>query len=427
MANQHRVLIIGGGFAGLYAAKSLRKLPVEITLIDQRNFHLFQPLLYQVATGAISPGEIASPLRGILRRNKNTRVLMSKVIQVDSAAKKVQVEEGWVEYDTLIIATGVTHSYFGHDEWSTIAHGLKTVEDALEIRRDIYMAFERAEATTNDAERKALLTFAIIGGGPTGVEMAGALAELSRRTLRGNFRSIDPSSARILLLEADDRILPTYDPFLSAKATRSLEKLGVEVRTGSRVTSVAEGSVLITRGIEQERIPTRCAIWAAGVRASSFGSSLRDSLGAATDRVGRIVVGPDLSLPFDPSVFVIGDLAAFYDSAGAQLPGVAQVAMQQGRYVASVLRARLPGSSVGAFRFRDPGSIAVIGRNAAVFSRGRIKLWGWPAWFVWAFIHLAYLIEFDNKLLVLLQWAWSYLTFNRGARLIGAAEGERDY
>lgn len=421
MPNAHRVVIIGGGFAGLYAAKQMRSSDVAVTVVDRRNFHLFQPLLYQVATGAVSPGEIASPLRGIFGKRKNISVIMDRAVDLDAANKRVILGNGFVEYDSLIVATGVTHGYFGHEEWAPFAPGLKTVEDALAIRRDVYLAFEKAEMCGDADERSALLTFVLIGGGPTGVEMAGALAELSRKTLRGNFRSIDPSSARIILLEAGERILSGYPPFLSEKATASLRKLGVDVRVNSRVVSVGEGFVSVSSG---EKIKTRCAIWAAGVRASSFGAVLRDRAGASLDSVGRVIVAPDLSLPSDRSIFVVGDLAVCLDEHGKQLPGVAQLAMQQGRYVA---RRILRGESVGPFRYRDPGSIAVIGRNAAVCFRGRLMLWGWPAWFVWAFIHLAYLIEFDNKLLVLLQWAWSYLTFNRGARLIGASEKEMDY
>jgi NADH:ubiquinone reductase (H+-translocating) len=417
MSSTPRVVIIGGGFGGLYAAKSFKHAAVQVTLIDRRNFHLFQPLLYQVAMGGLSPANIASPLRAVLKRQRNVTVLLGEVQDIDVAGRRVLLSDEAIPYDALIVATGATHHYFGHDEWRELAPGLKTIEDATDIRRRVLLAFEAAERETDPARRPAWLTMVVVGAGPTGVELAGALAELSRFTLRQNFRHIDPASARILLLEGVDRVLPPYPPKLSAKAARALERLGVLVRTNTRVTDIQAGAVTVRSGNHTETIPTRTVLWAAGVDASPLGKVLAEATGAALDRAGRITVEPDLTLPGHPEILVIGDLALSRQN-GQPLPGVAQVAMQQGKYAARLLQSRWAGQSLPPFHYRDYGTMATIGRAAAVADLGWLRFDGRLAWLAWLFIHILYLIEFQNRLLVLMQWAWSYFTRNRAARLI---------
>ncbi|HEY8490031.1 MAG TPA: NAD(P)/FAD-dependent oxidoreductase [Dehalococcoidia bacterium] len=404
------VVIVGGGFGGLYAARALARRPVRITLVDRANHHLFQPLLYQVATAGLSPGEIASPIRSILRRHRNVRVLLAEVTAVDTAGRRVILAGGELPYDYLILAPGARHSYFGHEEWEPLAPGLKSLEDALEIRRRILLAFEEAERTEDPAARAALLTFVVVGGGPTGVELAGAIAEIARHTVARDFRAIDPTQARVLLLEAGPRILPAFPPDLSAKAERQLQRLGVEVRTGTPVTGVTPEAVYAG----EEAIPTRTALWAAGVQASPLGRSL----GVPVDRAGRVPVEPDLTVPGHPEVYVIGDLASFPHQTGQPLPGVAPVAIQQGRWAAENVWRTVQGRERLPFRYRDLGNMATIGRAAAVADLGRLHLAGLPAWLTWLFIHILWLIGFQNRLVVLLKWAWSYVTYNRATRLI---------
>jgi NADH dehydrogenase len=414
----HHVVIVGGGFGGLYAAQALGKAPVKVTLIDKRNFHLFQPLLYQVATGKLSPADISSPLRGVLSRQKNTKVLMGEVMDVDPKEQKVKLQNEELSYDTLIVATGVSHHYFGNEQWSETAPGLKTVEDALEMRRRIFLAFEAAEKETDPEKRRAWLTFVLVGGGPTGVELAGSLAELAYSTLKNDFRNIDTSEAKILLLEGMDRILPPYPPELSAKAKASLERLGVTVQTNALVTNIEDNIVSIRRGEQIEQIPAQTILWAAGMKASGMGQVLAEGTGAQLDRAGRVIVNPDLSVSEHPNIFVIGDLANFSHQNGKPLPGVAPVAMQEGLYVARLIEKRLKGDTLPAFHYKDYGSLAVIGRNSAVVDLGFIKFSGFPAWLAWIFVHILFLIEFDNKLIVMIQWGWDYFTRKRGARLI---------
>ena len=420
-------MIVGGGFGGLYTARRLRTLAVDVTVLDRRNFHLFQPLLYQVATGALSPANIAAPLRAILKRSRNVRVLLEEVTGIDTTGRRVLTAAGEFAYDFLVVAAGVRHHYFGHDTWESVAPGLKSLEDAVEMRRRILLAFERAETAADPAGRRALLTFVVVGGGPTGVELAGALGEIARHTLRREFRAIDPSHARILLVEGGPRVLPTYPQELSAKAEKALAALGVEVAVDTTVTDVGEGAVTISRAGASEIIPARTTLWAAGVAASPLAAVLASATGAKTDRAGRIAVAPDLTLPGHPEIFVLGDMVALADNAGRPLPGVAPVAMQQGRYVARVLAARLAGRPVpAAFRYRDRGSMATIGRGRAVADFGFLRIAGYPAWLAWLFIHLMYLVQFGNRVLTLVQWAWNYVTWNRSARLItGASAASR--
>jgi NADH dehydrogenase len=410
-----RVVIIGGGFGGLSAARALDGAPVAITLLDSRNHHLFQPLLYQVATAAVNASDIAAPIRHVLRHQKNVRVLLGRADAIDVPGKRVLLGDGsQLGYDFLVVATGATHSYFGHDDWEAVAPGLKSVEDALEIRRRIFLAFEAAERATDPQVRQAFLTFAIVGGGPTGVELAGALGEIARHSLPGDFRSIDPRQARVVLVEGTSRVLPTYPERLSREAVRRLERLGVEVRTNARVTSVdAEGF-----SIGADRTPARTVLWAAGVAASP----LARTLGVPLDRAGRVPVRPDLTIPGRDDVFVIGDLATL-EQDGKPVPGVSPAAMQEGRHAAANIRRALDGASYRPFRYFDKGSFAVIGRGAAVgtvFDKFQLK--GFFAWVAWLFIHIFYLIGFRNRLLVLFDWAYSYLTFRRGARLITGAQ-----
>lgn len=418
----HHVVIVGGGFGGLYAAQSLGKAPVQVTLIDKRNFHLFQPLLYQVATGTLSPADISSPLRAVVSEHKNTTVIMGEVRDIRPEEKKLIMASGEVSYDTLIVATGVSHSYFGNDQWETVAPGLKTIEDALKMRQRIFMAFEAAEKETDPEKRRAWLTFVIVGGGPTGVELAGAIAELAFSTLKRDFRNIDTREAKVLLLEGMDRVLPPYTPDLSAKAEESLNRLGVTVQTKTMVTNITDNVVTTKQGDKVEQIPARTILWAAGVKASPMGKAIAQSTGAELDRVGRVIVGPDLTVPGYPDIFVVGDLASFSHQNGKPLPGVAPVAMQEGQYVANLIEQRLAGYTMPAFSYVDRGSMAVIGRNAAVVDLGFVKFSGLLAWLIWVFIHIYFLIEFDNKLIVMLQWGWNYWTRKRGARLITGDE-----
>ncbi|MDX9752922.1 MAG: NAD(P)/FAD-dependent oxidoreductase [bacterium] len=414
----HHVVIIGGGFAGLFAAQSLRHAPVEVTLIDRRNFHLFQPLLYQVATGGLSPGDIASPLRGILKTQKNCRVLLGEVMDFEPQDQRVILRDETIAYDSLILATGVKHSYFGHDEWEEFAPGLKTIEDATEMRRKILLAFEAAERETDPTQRAAWLTFVITGAGPTGVELAGALGEMAHYTMKNEFRAIDPAEARILLVEGTDRVLPPYPPDLSRKAEANLERLGVTILRNTFVTAVRENGVTIQTGKVTQEIPTHTVLWAAGIQASPLGRRLADRTGATVDRIGRIQVAPDLTLPGHPEIFVIGDLAHCVGPDGQPLPGVAPVAMQQGKYTARQIVQRLRGTPMPPFRYLDLGNMAVIGRAAAVVNLRFIRFGGFAAWLVWLFVHLMHIVEYENRFLVFIQWAWNYFTRNRGARLM---------
>lgn len=421
MADQHRVVIIGGGFAGLSAAIKLKRAPVQVTLVDRFNYHLFQPLLYQVATGALSPANIASPLRNIVKRQKNTQVLLAEATGLDAKARRVIFSDGSIEYDTLVVCTGASHQYFGHDEWEKFAPGLKTVDDATDMRRRILLAFETAEREPDPEKLRAWMTFVIVGGGPTGVELAGALGEIANDTLRRDFRRIKPSESRIFLVEGTDRILPAYPPKLSAAATKMLERLGVTVRTGALVTNVTAESVTVCTGDKDDRTETisaRTVLWAAGVASSPLGRIVSRETGAALDKAGRVTVEPDLSLPGHPEIFVIGDLANFSHQAGKPLPGLAQPAIQEGKYVAGVIERRLQGQQSKAFHYWDKGNLATIGRFAAVADLNWLQLSGVPAWLIWIFIHLAYIIEFQNRLLVMVQWAWFFFTYDRSARLI---------
>jgi NADH:ubiquinone reductase (H+-translocating) len=426
MDTKHRVVIVGGGFGGLYAAKALKNAPADIVLLDRRNFHLFQPLLYQVATGALSPGEIASPLRGVLRNQRNTQVLLAEARDVDTERRKVILDNGELDYDTLIVATGSGDFYFGHDEWRQVAPGLKTIEHATQIRHKILYAFEAAEKEHDPQKRREWLTFVLVGAGATGVELAGALAEIAHDTLRRDFRSIRPQEATIFLLDYAPRVLTAFDPKLSAKAEATLSKMGVTTRTGVLVTGIDAAGVTVKTASGAERIAARTVIWSAGVHASPLGEVLQKRAGAALDRGGRVTVNPDCSVPGHPEIFVIGDLANFQQN-GAALPGVAQVAMQQGAYVAKLIRKRAEpngAAAVAPFHYFDKGMLAVIGRAAAVAQIGPLRMSGLLAWLVWLFIHLMYLVEFSNRILVFIHWGFLYLTFNRGARLITGSDGD---
>jgi NADH dehydrogenase len=424
-AETHHAVIVGGGFAGLSAVRALRRAPVKITLIDRRNFHLFQPLLYQVATGGLSPANIAAPLRSIVARQANCEVLLGDVQGFDVPNRAVHLNSTHMNYDTLIVAAGARHSYFGHPEWEAFAPGLKTIEDATEIRRRMLTAFELAEREAELGERQEPLTFVVVGGGPTGVEMAGTMAEIARYTLKREFRYIDPSDSQILLVEAGERVLAAYPDDLSAKAQGSLERLGVVVRTRTLVTNVAADHVMLKFGGAEERLATSAVIWAAGVEASPLGKALAEATGAQLDRAGRISVEADLSLPGHPEVFVLGDMASYTHQDGKPLPGVAPVAIQQGRFVAKLIGARLRGRTPPAFHYRDRGNMATIGRSAAVADFGKLHFSGFIAWMMWLVVHLMNLVGFRNRLLVLVQWAWNYFTFDRSARLItGAARDE---
>ena len=424
MGIRHRVVIVGGGFGGLYAARALgRDRRVTVTLVDRRNFHLFQPLLYQVATGALSPGEIAQPLRSILRKNANTTVLLGEAKGIDPARQEVLMADGGpIAYDTLIVASGARHTYFGNDAWAPLAPGLKSIDDATEIRRRILIAFEAAEREADPERRRSWMEFVIVGGGPTGVELAGALGEIANDTLRKDFRSIDSRDARITLVEALDRILPTYPPDRSASAQRQLERLGVTVRTGTKVVDIAEGRVAVESGAGRETIPARTVLWAAGVLASSFARSVGTTLGAEMDRAGRIIVGPDLTVMDHPEVFVIGDAAVQPWKEGRPVPGVAQGGIQGGKYAAGAIRRRLDGAPAMPFRYSDRGDVAVIGRLSGVTNIGWLgplgRQGGFVAWLLWLGIHIVYLIGFANRIVVVTRWAWSFLTHGRGSRLI---------
>ena len=405
------VVILGGGFAGLYAARALKNAPVRVTVVDRRNHHLFQPMLYQVATAGLNPSDIASPIRSILRHSKNTEVILAEAASVDVQGRVVDFNDGdSLRYDYLLVATGARHSYFGHDEWETLAPGLKSLEDALEIRRRVLLAFERAERENDAVRRHAYLTFVIVGGGPTGVEMAGAVAEIRRFALKRDFRHIDPGEATVMLLEGGPRLLPSYPPSLSDEAKVELRKLGVEVRTETMVTDIRPGSVAAAGWI----IPTQTVIWAAG----NTGSAVLKTLGTPLDRAGRAIVEPDCTIPGHPEVFVLGDAAAFNHERGGTLPGICPVAIQMGDYAARTIEGDLAGRTRRAFHYWDRGQLAVIGRGQAVADIWKLHFGGFLAWLIWIFVHIFFLIGFRNRILVLLQWAWSYLTYRRGARLI---------
>ncbi len=417
MAVPH-VVIIGAGFAGLYAAKALAGAPVRLTVLDRRNHHLFQPLLYQVATAMLSPANIAEPIRRVLRHQRNASVLLGEARAIEVDARRVVLADGEVGYDTLILATGATHSYFGHDEWARFAPGLKTVEDAVEIRRRFLLAFEAAERESDAAARRAELTFVVVGAGPTGVELAGSMTEIARRAIPRDFRAVDTATARVILVEAGDRVLSAFSPDLSERARRDLEKLGVEVRLNTKVTDIdASGAK-----VGDQRIPARNVIWAAGVRASELGASL----GAPLDHAGRVNVGPDLTIPGHPEVFVLGDLANITDErTGKAVPGISPAAIQMGRYAGRIVAREAEAARRGKaapprppFSYRDKGILATIGRNKAVAMLPRAEFGGYFAWALWALVHVFFLIGFRNRLLVMLEWAWAYLVFDRGARLI---------
>ena len=419
VASRPTVVIAGAGFGGLTAAKALARAPVDVVLVDRHNYHCFQPLLYQVATAVLSPADIAWPIRGVLRRQSNLTVLMAEVTGVDRDGRILKTKERDIPYDVLVLATGATHSYFGHDEWAAVAPGLKQIEDATSIRRELLLAFERAELTDSEAERRRLLTFVVVGGGPTGVELAGAIAEVARQALPADFRRIDPRSARIVLVEAGPRVLPTLPEDLSRYAQATLERMGVEVRVATRVTCCDAEGVDTTEG----RIDASTVIWAAGVVASPAGRWI----GAKTDRAGRILVDSNLEVPGAPGIFAIGDLVAATDAAGRMIPGIAPAAKQMGRHVGRLLAARFGGSAAPAsFRYRHYGDLATIGRKAAVVKLDRVHLTGFVGWMFWGVAHVYFLIGVRNRFFVALSWLWNYLTYERGARLITAGrEPER--
>jgi NADH:ubiquinone reductase (H+-translocating) len=427
-AARQRVVVVGGGFGGLQVVKALRQAPVDITLIDRRNFHLFQPLVYQVATGALSPGEIAAPLRWVFRRQENVRVMLASVVGFDLEARELELEPAVddtgperVPYDTLIVAGGSAYSYFGHDDWREAAPEVKSLESALDVRRRILQAFEAAELEPDAGRRDAWLTFVVVGAGPTGVEIAGQIAELARDTLPRDFRTVDPRHGEVLLVELADRVLTAFPPTLSRRAQRALEQIGVTPLLGHTVVAVDEDGVTVEGADGTRRVPARTVIWAAGVQASSLAAALAEPTGAELDRIGRITVQPDLTLPGHPEVMALGDMVRVRDASGAavEFPGVAPVAMQQGRYAARVVRDRLAGRSTPPFRYRDKGNLATIGRAKAVADLpGRLRISGLPAWVTWLVVHLFYLIGFQNRLLVIIRWAISFITRGRGARLI---------
>ncbi len=417
--NPHRVVIIGGGFGGLYAARALAKVPVRVTLVDRRNFHLFQPLLYQVATGILGPGEITAPLRHILRKQKNATVLLGEVEELDPAERRVILADGTLDYDTLIVAAGMKNHYYGNDSWEQAAPGLKSIEDSAWIRQKIFFAFEVAERETDPEKRRAWLTFVIVGSGPTGVELTGMVAEIARETLREDFRSIHPEESEILLVDAADRVLPAFPPELSEQARTTLLDLGVQVRTGVKVTAIDEQGITLEGLAGTQRIAAHTVLWAAGVAASPLGRLLAEKAGAQADRLGRVMVNPDLTVPGHPEIFVIGDLAHIPGKDGSPLPGLAPVATQGGRYAARVIGRRLQGERPEApFAYFDKGTMAVIGRHAAVASVGRFRFGGITAWLMWLFIHLLLLINFESRLVVMVRWAFSYFTHSRGSRVL---------
>lgn len=405
------ILIIGGGFAGIYAARGLRRVEAEVTIVDRHNYHLFQPLLYQVATAGLNPSDIAAPIRSIVRSQKNVRVVLGDVTSIDAVARRVQLADGdTLSYDHLVLATGATHSYFAHPEWERFAPALKTIDDALEIRRRVLLAFERAERESDPEAQQAWLTFVVVGAGPTGVELAGALAEIATQTMVRDFRRIRPESTRVLLVEGRERVLPPYPPDLSEKARSQLTSLGVEVLTGAVVTDLNEREVRIGERI----IPTRTVLWGAGVQASPLAASL----GVPLDRAGRVLVEPDLTIPGHKEIFVLGDLAAVRQPDGTFVPGVAPAAIQAGQHAARNLERAVAGQPLRPFRYRDKGSLATIGRAAAVADFGKVRFGGFFAWMAWLLIHIFFLIGFRNRFLVITQWAWAYLTYQRSARLI---------
>ncbi len=414
----HRVVIVGGGFGGLYAARALGRAPVEVTLVDRRNHHLFQPLLYQVATGTLSPANIAAPIRTVVRKQKNTRVLLAEVKSIDVAHNRVILDEGDLPYDSLILAAGSSHSYFGHDDWADDAPGLKSIDDATEIRRRILLAFEAAERSDDENERRRWLTIVIVGGGPTGVELAGAIAEIARHTLRREFRRIDPSQARIIVLDAGERILSQYATKLSERAQQSLERLGVTVSTNSLVTNVQAGRVNFSRNNSTEQIDAQTVLWAAGVEASPLARNIAQQTGAQANRSGQVTVTPELQVPHHPELYIIGDAARCLDERGQPLPALAPVAMQEGKHAARMIVNQIRGRPLTPFRYRDFGTMAVIGRFKAVADIRGFKFTGFFAWFLWLFVHLMYIVQYANRVLVLVQWAWHYTTWGRTARLI---------
>ncbi|TWT98490.1 NAD(P)/FAD-dependent oxidoreductase [Stieleria varia] len=417
--SRHHVVIVGGGFGGLEVAKRLRKVDVSVTLVDRHNYHLFQPLLYQVATGGLSPANIATPLRSILRKNRNCEVLMAHVTDFDVEGKRLILSDGELRYDTLVVAAGSTHSYFGHDEWARYAPGLKTIGDAADIRRRIYTAFEAAERETDAELRKAFLTFVVVGGGPTGVELAGALSEIARHTLKNDFRRIDPTEARIMLVEAEQHILAHYPDDLCRRAADKVRSLGIEVHTNTKVTNVDDEHVYLQTNEESVVVATRTVLWGAGVRANPLGKKLAVACGVQTDRGGRVPVGETLQIDRHPDVFVVGDMAICLNSNGKPLPGLASVAVQQGGYVAKAIASLQQNSSISEpFVYRDKGTMATIGRAAAVAQIGGRQFVGLFAWLLWLFVHLMLIVQFQNRVLILIQWAWNYLTFNRSNRII---------
>lgn len=417
--NVPHVVVIGGGFGGLFATRALAHAPCRVTLVDRRNHHLFQPLLYQVATAVLNPSDIARPIRSILRSQGNVTVLLAGVTAIDRAARKLALEDGTsLDYDYLVVAAGASHSYFGKDEWARFAPGLKSIEDALDMRRRILLAYEAAEREESPEKHRELLTFVVVGGGPTGVELAGALAEIARHALRRDFRRIRPEEARVILVEGLDRLLPGFDEELAKSAVRQLATLGVEVRLGARVTGIDEGGVTVSAGPATERIPARTVLWAAGV----LGSPVAKTLGVPLDRAGRVLVEKDLRIPGDERVFVVGDLASLLQENGKPVPGLAPAAMQEGAHAAHNVVSLILGEKTRPFRYRDKGSLATIGRKRAVADVAGMKLSGAIAWWAWLLIHILFLIGFRSRLLVLIEWAWAYFTYERGARLI---TGER--
>jgi NADH:ubiquinone reductase (H+-translocating) len=422
----HRVVIIGGGFAGLYAAKALKNAPVDVTLVDRRNFHLFQPLLYQVATGQLSPGDIAAPLRAVFKDQKNVRVLLGEVSDILPEQHLVELSDGErIPFDSLIVAAGARNFFFGHDEWKHAAPGLKTIEDATQIRHKILFAFEAAERETDPDKRRAWLTFLVVGGGPTGVELAGAIGEIANDVMHGEFRSIDPNDARILLVEGGPRILSTFAPELSFAAEKSLIDLGVRTRVNVRVTEIDMDGAYISTPHGDDFIPAKTVLWGAGVRTARLAEILRERTGAELDRGGRVIVDPDCTIPGYPTIFVAGDLAHVKDGETGTVPGVAPAAMQMGRYAAKTIVRRLNNEHVEPFRYFDKGSLAVIGRAAGVAQFGDFHFSGLLAWLLWLFVHLMYIVGFQNRIIVFIRWGFSYFTYNRGARLITGRDAAR--
>jgi NADH dehydrogenase len=419
MADPHRVLILGGGFAGLVAARTLKRSNVEVTLLDKRNFHLFQPLLYQVATGSLSPAQIAAPLRAVLSRQKNVEVLLGEAVDIDPAAKTVHLlDRGVFPYDTLIIATGSQTSYYGKEEWRENAPSLKSIEESTAMRHKILYAFERAERAETEEEARAWLNFVIVGAGATGLELAGALTEIAHQTLKHDFRRIRPQEARIILMEGGSRVLAPYPEDLSAKAAKLLKDLRVEVMLGAMVTRIDADGVSYNHDGTSSRIEARTVLWAGGVTSTPFAHKVAERLNAETDRTGRIKANPDLTVPNHPEIFVLGDLALSFDKDGKQLPGVAQVAIQGGRYAGKLIQARLAGRTLSGFKYFDKGDMAVIGRNAAIANVFGFHVSGFLAWLIWLFIHLIYIVEFQSRVLILIDWAFQYMTFSRSGRLI---------